>query len=139
LPLGTRGTHVADVARDMLDAKLALIGTDPGTMDGVQEYFLRAGAAVCATALLEEAHAAAAGADAVILFADHYPRQSALRTVVELCVGTVIVVTTEVGFFSVSRTEQSVAPRVLVLRGPVWGWMLLDAVRSGLGRNDGEA
>jgi hypothetical protein len=91
------------------------------------------------TSWLAEAHALVANTDVVILFADHYPRLLALRTVVELTVGTVIVVTAEVGYFSASRTARRVAPRIFVLRSPVWGWMLLDAVRAGTGANVGEA
>jgi hypothetical protein len=123
----------------LLGVKLTLIGKDPRTMDGVQQYLARAGAGVRTTALLEEAQAFAVGADVAIVFADHYPRQLALSTVLELSVGTLIVVTAEVGFFSVPRTGGSVAPRVFVLCSPVWGWMLLDAVRSGMGGNAGEA
>ena len=123
----------------MLDLKLTVIGNDHGTLDGVQEYFLRAGARVRTTGLIEEAGAAAADADVVILFADHYPRQLALQTATELGVQTLIIVTAEVGFFNVSRTAPCVASRIFVLRSPVWGWMLLDAVRSGRGTSAGES
>jgi hypothetical protein len=116
----------------LLEVKLTLIGKDHGTMDGVQEYFLRAGARVRTTSWLEEASSCAADADAVILFADHFPRQLALKTSLELGVGTVIVVTAETGYFSIARTTERLAARFLVLRSPVWGWMLLDAVRSGM-------
>ncbi|HVJ21816.1 MAG TPA: hypothetical protein VM686_40710 [Polyangiaceae bacterium] len=119
--------------------KLIVIGIDRGTMDGVQQYFVRAGAGVRTTAHLEDAHACAVGADAVILFADHYSPELSLRTVIELAVSTVIVVTAEVGYYSAARTAESVAPRVFVLRSPVWGWTLLDAVRSGLGGHVGES
>ncbi len=122
----------------MLDVKLSVIGNDRETIDGVQEYLLRAGAGVRTTAFLEEAQFCAVGADAVILFADHYPLELALRTVVELSVGLIVIVTAEVGYFSDSRTAESLAPRVVVLRRPVWGWMLLDAVRLGTGRGAGE-
>jgi hypothetical protein len=123
----------------LLDVTLTLIGNDRETLDGVQQYFLRAGARVRTTAWLESAHSYVASSDAVILFADHYSPEFALRTALELCVGTLIIVTAEVGFFTPSRTAQSVAPRVVVLRSPVWGWMLLEAVRSGTRGNAGES
>jgi len=123
----------------LLNLKLTLIGNDRETLDSVQEYFLRAGAGVRTTSRLEDVHPAVAGVDAVILFADHYARDDALRIVVELSVRTIIVVTADVAFFSASRTARSVAGRVFVLRRPVWGWMLIDAVRSGMGGNVGQS
>lgn len=117
----------------MMDVKLALIANDRETVDGVQQYLLRAGARVSSTSWLGEAHAACADADAVILFADHYSREEALEVVLQLGVRLVIVVTAEVAYFSESRTAERAAPRLIVLPRPVWGWMLLDAVRSGMG------
>lgn len=123
----------------MLDVTLTLVGNDRETLDSVQQYFLRAGGRVRTTSWLEAAHTYAANSDAVILFADHYSPEFALRTALELAVGTLIIVTADVGFFSPSRTAQSVAPRVVVLRSPVWGWMLLEAVRSGTRGDAGES
>ena len=117
----------------MQEVTLTLIGNDLGTLDGVHQYFQRAGARVRSTRWLEAAQAFAAGSATVILFADHYSRDLVLRAVTELRVSTLIIVTTEVGFFSASRTADSSAKRIIVLRSPVWGWMLLDAVRAGMG------
>ena len=112
----------------VVNLKLALVSTNRETLDGVQEYFKRVGAQLFTIPRVEDVREKAQGADVVVLFADDYPREAALKAVAELSVKLVIVVTAEVHAYS-ARPAKKGMPRVLVLARPAWGWMLLDAVR----------
>lgn len=119
----------------MVNLKLALVSTNRETLDGVQDYFRRVGAKLSTIPRLEEARQDVNGADVVVLFADDYPREAALQAVAEFSVKLVIVVTAEVTAYE-ARPAKDGMPRVLVLARPAWGWMLLDAVRLAVPRQE---
>ncbi len=117
----------------MLDRKIVLVSNNRETLDGVRAYLQRAGANLSGTARLDDASAAATGADAVVLFADDYPRQAALDTATtlrQLLPRTLLVVVTDdVHAFTPASFARD-GCSVVVLRRPAWGWMLVEAVRT---------
>ncbi|MEI8258941.1 MAG: hypothetical protein WCJ30_25000 [Deltaproteobacteria bacterium] len=127
--------------RSMLDHRITLVSSSRETVDGVREYLGRAGARLTSTGRLVDAPATSAGADAIVLFADDFPRAAALSTFAalrEALPSTVIVVVTEaVEEFSPAERDRAAAGRVVVLRRPAWGWMLLDALLAGAGQGVG--
>lgn len=68
----------------MLDRKITVVSNDTETLDSVQQYLRRVGACSVITSRLKEVPTMAADADAVVLFADDYPRDAALRAFGEL-------------------------------------------------------
>jgi hypothetical protein len=120
--------------RETTSAGLALISNDRQTLDGVKDYFERAGARVRTTSRLDEAEETAAGTDAVVFFADDYPLEDATITLAALSARLIVVVTVEVAAFSARRARWTKAGHVIVLPRPAWGWVLLEAVHEGLPR-----
>jgi DNA-binding NarL/FixJ family response regulator len=119
----------------MLDRTITVLSNNLETLDGVQQYLQRAGARARSASRLEDAATCAADADAVVLFADDYPRASSLRAFAQLRAerpsALLVVVTEDVdAFTSLARAERGVGG-VVVLRRPAWGWMLVDAIRGG--------
>lgn len=112
--------------------RLALISADRETLDGVRDYFERAGARVRTTSRLDEAHDASAGADAVVFFADDYPADESSQVLSAFSAPVLVVVTADLVGFNARRRTWSHAGRVVVLPRPAWGWVLLDAVQLGL-------
>src|SRR5258706_312135 len=119
----------------MLDRKVTIVSNNRETIDGVREYLHRAGARAAGAVLLEDAPAAAAGSDAVVFFADDYPRDRALATFANLRATQptirLVVVTEATEAFAAVLLPGAPSHGVVVLRRPAWGWMLLDAVRGG--------
>jgi len=114
----------------MIPLRLALISNDRETLDGVKDYFERAGARLRATNRLEEASDTAAGAEAVVFFADDYPLEEARAAVAGLSVRLVVIVTADVAAFNACRKGRASAERIVVLPRPAWGWVLLEAIRA---------
>ena len=137
--LSARGTALAALASKprhrsrsrLFNFKLTLVCTDPDTLWGVCEYLTRSGATLSSTSRLEYASEEATEADAIVLFADDYPYDEVVKTIAALSSGLVVVVTGRAGDFSVLRGRPDLRTRVIVLSRPTWGWMLLDAVRTG--------
>lgn len=124
---------------DTLLAGLAIVSTDRETLDGVKEYFERAGARVRTTSRLDEASDATEGAEAVVFFADDYPAEEGITFLSQLSARLVIVVTAKLAEFNAGRSSWRQARPVVVLSRPAWGWVLLDAVRAGLEDRRGHA
>ena len=115
--------------------KVLIVSSDGETIDGTQQYLSRVGAAALSVTTLAEAVEGARAAQAVVLFADDYTKESAIETLGELRkrlrAKVVIVVSDQVdSFASIGAGESGGA--LTVLRRPTWGWMLLDAIRSQL-------
>jgi hypothetical protein len=72
----------------------------------------------------------AAGADAVVFFADDYPLEEARGAVAGLSVRLIVIVTADVSAFNACRKERASDERIVVLPRPAWGWVLLEAIRS---------
>lgn len=119
----------------MLDRKITLVSNNRETIDGVRAYLGRAGAHSESAECLDDACSRSAGADAIVLFADDFPRSAALETFAALRAALpstlVIVVTEAVEEFSPPNESDEPTDRVVVLRRPAWGWMLMDAVLAG--------
>ena len=113
----------------MLNQRIAVVSTSRETLDGVQEYLRRAGARPSAVPVLEDAALAARQSDALLLFADDFPTAASLRTLDGLSIGLLVVVTQEVESFR-AQSARWARGRVVVLRRPAWGWMLIEALRS---------
>jgi DNA-binding response OmpR family regulator len=123
------------VANPMSGIKVLIVSSDDTTIDGTRQYLSRVGASAHGVTTLAEALKRAKAAQAVVLFADDYTRDSAIEMLGELrrrlSAKVVIVVSDEVdSFASIGAGESTGA--VTVLRRPTWGWMLLDAIRSQL-------
>jgi hypothetical protein len=118
---------------------LTLISADRETLDGVQAYLERAGARVRTTSRLDEAEDTSSGADAVVFFADDYSLEESDIILAGLAVRLLVIVTAEIAAFNARRGSWPRAERVVVLPRPAWGWVLLDAVRHGLGDRGGRA
>jgi DNA-binding response OmpR family regulator len=115
--------------------KVLIVSRDDKTIDGTQRYLSRVGASAQSVTTLAEAVEGARTAQAVVLFADDYAKDSAIETLSELrkrkSAKVVIVVSDQVdSFASVGAGESTGA--LTLLRRPTWGWMLLDAIRSQL-------
>jgi len=123
----------------MLDRKITLVSSSRETVDGVCDYLGRAGARATSAGSLEEAQASSTGADAIVLFADDFPRPAALSTFAALRKALpsilIVVVTEAVEEFTPAVGSGKSVECVVVLRRPAWGWMLLDAVLAGAGRS----
>lgn len=113
----------------MLHQRIAVVSSSRETLDGVEEYLRRAGARPSAVSVLEDAAGAAREADALVLFADDFPTPDTLRAIDHLAVERLVVVTQEVESFR-ARCDRLSPGRLVVLRRPAWGWMLLEALRS---------
>jgi hypothetical protein len=99
----------------------------------VEEYLSHFGARLSSTSRLSEVADAAetARADAVVLFADDYSPEDVRTTVQKLSLRlTVIITSARAEYESLCDSCPSV---VIVLPRPTWGWVLLEAVRSGVG------
>jgi hypothetical protein len=118
----------------MLNQRIAVVSTSRETLDGVQEYLRRVGARPSAVPLLEDAAMAARQSDALLLFADDFPTAATLRTLDGLSIRLLVVVTQEVESFR-TQGARLARGRMVVLRRPAWGWMLVEALR-GSGRKD---
>jgi hypothetical protein len=132
--LGTRWHHACSGwvrATPLSDFKLTLVSAD--ALPSVEDYLRHFGARVSSTARLGELEdiAEAAGADAVVLFADDYSPEDVRATVRGLSLRLTVIVTTDRAEYESLHGEcRSV---VIILPRPTWGWVLLEAVRSGVG------
>jgi hypothetical protein len=120
----------------MFDFKLTLVSSDRDAVRGVESYLTRSGARVSTTSRLDDALGEPADADAVVLFADDYPPSDVLRTVRQLATRLVVIVSGHEQDFAALWSDAPPTARVVVLPRPTWGWMLLDAVRSGVKRGE---
>lgn len=115
----------------MLDRTITILTSSRETLDGVEQYLRRAGARASGVSRPEEIARAKGRIDAVLFFADDYPRNEAKRAFERLqrdpSIAVLVVITESVDEFRVGRGADA---RVVVLRRPAWGWMLVDAIRG---------
>jgi hypothetical protein len=117
----------------MVNVELTLVSGSRETLDGVEQYLARAGARLATALRLEDAPQKAHGARVVVLFADDYPEDAVRRVVDELSAELIVIVTADVDAWTTAGRPS----RVVVLQRPAWGWMLLDAIRTGLSERTG--
>ena len=114
----------------MLNRRVTIISQNPETLDSVQEYLSRFGAAATGVSRLKDISHGLDGTDVVLLFADDYPHEDVVSTLSAAVEKLCIVVTQDIDSLrGVHRSGSDVGTLVL-LRRPVWGWMLLDVLRN---------
>src|SRR4051812_18518340 len=104
----------------------------------MHEYLKRVGASPQTAKDLDTLLIASQGAQAIVFFADDFPKQRALDAVAKLRRGTsarVVVVSDQAHLFAHGGAAPSDGP-ITVLRRPTWGWMLLDALQERTTQHD---
>jgi hypothetical protein len=112
-----------------LELRVAVFARDPETLDGLTDYLRAAGA----RALPRRDLILAGRADVIVLFGDDFDSE-APATFVREWIGaparrSVLILVTSNGSLADCARSQD---RAVVLRRPVWGWVLLAAIQSGL-------
>ena len=142
---GWRAACVCDVAlrsrQVLLNQKVIVVSDNRETLDSVQPYLERAGATVRCVSRAEKSADSAWGMDAVLFFADDFPRPLALEAFAALRAlrptPLLVVVTEDMGAFADGPTRARKARGIVMLPRPAWGWMLVDAIRVGVARASG--
>jgi hypothetical protein len=117
-------------SRPSLDIDVAVFSRDPETLDGLTDYLRAAGA----RALPRRELKLEERADVIVLFGDDFDAASSDRFVTDWvrvpparrCV--LILVTSHTALAGSVRHDE----RAVVLRRPVWGWVLLAAIGSAI-------
>jgi hypothetical protein len=117
----------------VLDVSVALVGRDPETLDGLTEYLHRVGARPRSE---REVRLTTEQADVVVLFGDDFEEASVRRFLAEWSGTTnnrsiLVLVTSD----PAAAEKVSGDPNAVVLRRPVWGWVLLGAIRTAMQRS----
>jgi hypothetical protein len=112
-----------------LELEVAVFARDPETLDGLTDYLRAAGA----RALPKRDLLRTERADVIVLFGDDFDSEASDTFVREWvsaparrCV--LILVTSHEPLADCARSDH----RAVVLKRPVWGWVLLAAIQSGL-------
>ena len=115
---------------------ITIVADNPETLDGLEAYLRRAGASTNGTRCIEKlADATPPSSSVVLLFPDDFKPDSvmsALATLRRRRPGTLPVLVTREPrrFESLPPTKGGIVP--LVVPKPVWGWTILDAIRTRL-------
>jgi hypothetical protein len=110
---------------------VAIFSANPETLDGLEAYLRSAGIQAKGRRRIEEcSELTSASTQAIVLFPDDFPWETVMETVAALavkCGSTLRVLVTG----QPTKYERLVeGPNVLVVPRPVWGWTILDAIRS---------
>ena len=112
-----------------LELRVAVFARDPETLDGLTDYLRAAGARAVPRSDLNVAERA----EVIVLFGDDFDRVASEQFVrawagspAQRCI--LILVTSHGDLADSVRSDR----RAVVLRRPVWGWVLLGAIQSGL-------
>ena len=120
------------------DVNVAIVAENPGTIDKLQRYLVRAGVEVRSVLSLEMALVVARDARVVVVFPDDFDRERSCKMLTlvhrERPDVLLVVVTSEPARFA-DLGGGDPEKRVLVLPRPAWGWTILDAIRGCLGRS----
>jgi hypothetical protein len=113
-----------------LDMRVAVFSSDPETLDGLTDYLRAAGARALPMRELRYVEPV----DVIVLFGDDFDAASAKRFVrawasAKAARPVLILTTSHQELADDVRAEKS----AIVLRRPVWGWVLLAAIRSAIG------
>lgn len=128
-------------ARGVGDAgiEVAIVSTNPETLDGLQSYLTAAGVTARCTRSIEECARLSTQTIAFVLFPDDFRWQSVRSAIADLAAqrphALPVLVTAQPKRFA----ELVEADRVLVVPRPVWGWKILDAIRAHYERGAGAA
>ena len=110
---------------------VAIFSANPETLDGLEAYLRSVGIQAKGRRRLEEcSELTSASTLAIVLFPDDFPGESVLETVAALaakCSSTLRVLVTG----EPTKYERLLeGHNVMVVPRPVWGWTILDAIRS---------
>lgn len=119
--------------------QVAIVSADPETLDGLEIYLRGVDINVKRRRRIEECSAlTSATTQAIIIFPDDFPWEAVMATVADLatrCRTTLRVLVT-----GQPKKYESVVEggddTVIVVPRPVWGWTILDAIRSHADRPD---
>src|SRR5258708_6389751 len=111
-----------------LDLDVVVFARDRETVDGLTDYLRAAGARTVSKSEL----VLPGRGDVLIVFGDDFDAESSLRFVRQWATASIepcrmILVTSREALSESVRSD----PRARVLRRPVWGWVLMAALRSG--------
>lgn len=106
-----------------------VVSGDRETLNSVRSYLTRAGVGTAAASSVRHARDAIARCNALLLFADDFDIGEVLDLLSELSGLPCVVVTSAVDS-TFAKARAASESRVVVVRGPAWGWTLRDALRS---------
>jgi hypothetical protein len=118
----------------LVDLKLTLVSADADTLLRVAQYLSHFGSRISTTSRVGDAGEVAdgAGADALVLFADDYPAEDVRAAVRTCAVRLAVIVTSHGAEFAALAADPPGA--VIILPQPTWGWVLVEALRTGVAR-----
>jgi hypothetical protein len=121
-------------ARPRTDVTVVIVvATNPETLDGLSSYLQGAGVAARCTRDLEECTRVASASDgnvAVVIFPDDFRWEKVVAALAEVAgirppVLPLLVTAHPQKFETLSAAED-----VVIMPRPIWGWTILDAIRS---------
>lgn len=119
-----------------LSTYVTIVSRNPETLDGLQDYLGRAGIpSRCTRALHDVAAVAPEHATATVIFPDEFAEAAVLALVLELRrkhprLLTLLITRSPNRFRSILGGEDPRSPTLMVLPKPLFGWVILDAIRG---------
>ncbi len=114
---------------------VTIVSANPETLDGLQTYLRQAGVDARGTREIESGVAMDPHPSAAVFFPDEYPPDDVLKEVARLRRERpqvlVVLVTREPQRFA-KALEAGEHTSTIVVPKPVWGWVILDAIRGRL-------
>jgi hypothetical protein len=112
-------------------SQVAIVSTNPETLDGLQSYLVGAGMMARCTRDLSDCATFAPSTLAFVLFPDDFRLEMVIAALAELATlrpqALPVLVTSQP-----QRFQSLALDSVLIVPRPVWGWMILDAIRAHL-------
>jgi hypothetical protein len=122
----------------VLNGRVIILSASPETLDSVQAYLVRVGATALGASRLEDAPKVAVDSDVLLVFADDYRKSDVLSLLASFPTRRCVVVTSDVETYRRSEYSRDRPVKLVVLRRPAWGWVLLDALRVDGGAEDSD-
>jgi hypothetical protein len=114
----------------MFDGRVLILSAIGETLDGVQAYLSGLGATALSLARIEDARSIATESDALLLFADDYPHGDVAHVLASFPTKRCVVVTSDVETHQAVDRSRDGHLKLVVLRRPAWGGVLLHALCS---------
>jgi hypothetical protein len=122
-------------ARTPQPLRVTIVSANPETLDGLQSYLRQAGVDARGTRDIECGAAMDPYPSAAVFFPDEYPADNVLKEIGRLRSERpqllIVLVTREPQRFAKALDAPEHAPTIVVPK-PVWGWVILDAIRGRL-------
>jgi hypothetical protein len=109
---------------------VTIVANNPETLDGLQEYFQRAGIDARGTRQIEGWKRTSPPCAAVVLFPDDFAFDEVKRTVGQLQRARPNILSILVS--ADPKRFEAVAGDAIVIPKPAWGWTILDTIRGRL-------